>query len=184
MYLQKVISKKLFSKIYFFVGILKVTDKKSRIRIHKCGSGSIPQCLGSSTLASALGSRHWPIVTIKLGFLEGNANRFWNTHEMPRCKKYFFSLSLILDPDPLDPDSQNLFPGCPWNFPSFNSFHQVGRAAILAPKLLLNCYCCLLHVLDRLIFWSPASFCNKTPHIWRNTFWLIWPRATFGDGIS
>jgi hypothetical protein len=34
MYLQKVISRKTFVKNLFFVGVLKVNDENSRIRIH------------------------------------------------------------------------------------------------------------------------------------------------------
>jgi hypothetical protein len=38
MYLQEIVSKKLEKKIYFYVGVLKVTDEKSRIciRIQIC----------------------------------------------------------------------------------------------------------------------------------------------------
>jgi hypothetical protein len=56
-YLQKVLSKKMFKQKWFFVGILKVNDEKSRIRIriHYSeswirGSGSTPKCHGSGTL--------------------------------------------------------------------------------------------------------------------------------------
>jgi hypothetical protein len=55
MYLQKVISKKNSGKKLFFVGILKVTTEKSRIRIRKSVvlirvSGSAPKFHGSTTL--------------------------------------------------------------------------------------------------------------------------------------
>ncbi len=57
MYLQKVISRKTFFTNLFFVGILKVKDESSRIRIHYSeawirgsGSGSTPKCHGSGTL--------------------------------------------------------------------------------------------------------------------------------------
>ncbi len=57
MYLQKVIAKKTFFYL-FFVGILKVNDENSRIRIHYSEawirgsrSGSAPKCHGSATLS-------------------------------------------------------------------------------------------------------------------------------------
>jgi hypothetical protein len=50
-------NKNFFVKIKFFVGILKVNDENSRIRIHQSetwirgsGSGSTPKCHGSATL--------------------------------------------------------------------------------------------------------------------------------------
>jgi hypothetical protein len=46
MYLQKVISKNLREKI-FFVGVLKVTDEKSRVRTGS-GSGSVSQRYGTA----------------------------------------------------------------------------------------------------------------------------------------
>jgi hypothetical protein len=54
LYLQKVISRKTRKKIVF-VGVLKVNDENSRIRIHWSearirGSGSVPKCHGSTTL--------------------------------------------------------------------------------------------------------------------------------------
>jgi hypothetical protein len=55
MYLQEV--EKLFEKNLFFVGVLKVNDENSRIRIRIYyseawirGSGSTPKCHGSGTL--------------------------------------------------------------------------------------------------------------------------------------
>jgi hypothetical protein len=55
MYLQKVISKKIYETNIFYVGVLKVTDEKSRIRIRKSEvqirvSVSVPKCHGSGTL--------------------------------------------------------------------------------------------------------------------------------------
>ncbi len=59
MYLQKVISRKNKNKNLFFVGILRVYDENSRIRIRihlseawirGSGSGSTPKCHGSGTL--------------------------------------------------------------------------------------------------------------------------------------
>jgi hypothetical protein len=62
MYLLKVISKNTF----IFVGILKVTDEKSRIRksvVRIRGSGFVPKCHGSGTLCSSpisiLHNRKW-----------------------------------------------------------------------------------------------------------------------------
>jgi hypothetical protein len=52
MYLQKVISRIFFKQNLFFVGILKVNDENSRIRIQDSdpgfGSGSINQRHGSA----------------------------------------------------------------------------------------------------------------------------------------
>jgi hypothetical protein len=59
MYLQKVISKKLFKKLVFCRHLGKVYDENSRIRIHwsetwirgsRSGSGSTPKCHESATL--------------------------------------------------------------------------------------------------------------------------------------
>jgi hypothetical protein len=55
LYLQKVLSKNYFHNNSFFVGILKVTDKNSRIQIQQdpdpgSGSRSTPKCHGSATL--------------------------------------------------------------------------------------------------------------------------------------
>jgi hypothetical protein len=47
MYLPKVISRKKFEKDSFFVGVLKVQDENSMIRIR----GSVPKCHGSTTLS-------------------------------------------------------------------------------------------------------------------------------------
>ncbi len=56
LYLQKVISRQLSKKL-FLIGILKVNDENSRIRIHQSeawirgsGAGSTPKCHGSATL--------------------------------------------------------------------------------------------------------------------------------------
>jgi hypothetical protein len=60
MYLQKVISRNIFSKL-FFVCILKANDENSRIRIQDPnpdpdplvrGSGSTPKCHGSAALVT------------------------------------------------------------------------------------------------------------------------------------
>jgi hypothetical protein len=52
MYFKKGMSIKTLRKKIFFVGILKVTDEKSRIRFGSLvkGSGSLPKCHGSETL--------------------------------------------------------------------------------------------------------------------------------------
>jgi hypothetical protein len=41
MYAQKVISIKIQTKLFLFVGTLKVTDEKSRIRVKCHGSGTL-----------------------------------------------------------------------------------------------------------------------------------------------
>jgi hypothetical protein len=59
MYIQKVMSKKLFKKLVFCWHLWKVNDEnitiRIQIRIHKSeawirGSGSTPKCYGSATL--------------------------------------------------------------------------------------------------------------------------------------
>jgi hypothetical protein len=54
MYLRKVISRKTWKKL-FFVGVLKVKDENSRIRMsQRHGSGSVPKCPGSATLLGTM----------------------------------------------------------------------------------------------------------------------------------
>jgi hypothetical protein len=54
MFLQKVISRKTGVLKLVFVGVSKVNNENSRIRIRRSGSGSTPKCHGSGTLVKII----------------------------------------------------------------------------------------------------------------------------------